>query len=58
MVNKPTHISGSSIDHIYIKKSLMENIFTNGTVENIYYSGDDAAIVIFDKNAIVFCTIC
>ena len=36
----------------------MENIFTNGTVENIYYSGDDAAIVIFDKNAIDFCTIC
>ena len=27
MVNKPTHIAGSLIDHVYIKKSLMEKFF-------------------------------
>ena len=35
MVNKPTHISGSLVDHIYIKKDLMEEFFTNVTAENI-----------------------
>ena len=35
MVNKPTHISGSLTDHVYIKKALMEEFFTNVTVENI-----------------------
>ena len=29
MVNKPTHISGSLIEHVYIKKALMEEFFTN-----------------------------
>ena len=27
--NKPTHISGSLIEHVYIKKALMEEFFTN-----------------------------
>ena len=35
MVNKPTHISGSLVDHIYIKKDLMEEFFTNVTAGNI-----------------------
>ena len=35
MVNKPTHISGSLVDHVYIKKDLMEEFFTNVTAENI-----------------------
>ena len=42
MVNKPTHISGSLIDHVYIKKSLIEEFFSNATVENIYFSDHDA----------------
>ena len=37
MVNKPTHISGSLIDHVYIKKSLIEEFLFNATVENIYF---------------------
>ena len=36
MVNKPAHISGSLIDHVYIKKALREEFFTNMTVENIF----------------------
>ena len=41
MVNKLTHICGPLIDHVYIKKSLMENFFTNATVENVCFSDHD-----------------
>ena len=37
MVNKPTHIAVSLIDHVYIKKPLMEEFLTNVTVENFYF---------------------
>ena len=35
IINKLMHISGSLIDHVYIKKTLMEELFTNAIVENI-----------------------
>ena len=35
IVNKPTHISGSLVDHVYVKKDLMKEFFTNVTAENI-----------------------
>ena len=41
MVNKPTHISGSLIDHAYIKKALIEEFSTYVTFENIYFSDHD-----------------
>ena len=37
IVNKATHISGSLIDHEYVKKTLMEGLSINLTVENIYF---------------------
>ena len=37
MVNKSTVISGSLMDHVHIKKALLEELFTNATVENIYF---------------------
>ena len=54
MVNKPTHISGSLIDHVFIKKDLMEEFFTNATVENIYFSDHDAIRILIEKNAVGF----
>ena len=36
MVSNPTHISGSLTDHVYLKKALMEECFTNVSVENIF----------------------
>ena len=57
MVNKPTHISGSLIDHVFIKKDLMEEFFTNATVENIYFSDHDAVRILIEKNAVGFYTI-
>ena len=57
MANKPTHTSGSLIDRVYNKKGLMEEFFSNGTVENIYFSDHDAVRIIIEKNALKFCTI-
>ena len=53
-VNKPTHISGSLIDHVYIKKALMEEFFTNVIVENIYFSDHDAIRIAIHKNYVDF----
>ena len=33
MVNKPTQISGSLINHVYIKKSLLEEFFKTSTFQ-------------------------
>ena len=57
MVNKLTHISGSLIDHVFIKKDLMEEFFINATVENIYFSDHDAIRILIEKNAVGFYTI-
>ena len=54
MVNKPTHISGSLIDYVYIKKALMEEFFTNVTAENIYFSDHDALRITIQKNYVGF----
>ena len=50
IVNKPTHISGSLTDHVYIKKTLMEEFFANAIVENIYFSDHDAIRIVIEKN--------
>ena len=57
MANEPTHTSGSLTDHVYNKKGLMEEFFSNGTVENIYFSDHDVVRIIIEKNALKFCTI-
>ena len=57
MVNKPTQISGSLMNHLYIKKCLIEEFFTNETVENIYFSDDEAVRTIIEKNPVDFRTI-
>ena len=54
MVNKPMHISGSLIDHVYFKKALMEKVFTNVTVENIYFSNHDTVRIAIHKNYVDF----
>ena len=57
MVNKPTHISRSLIDHAYIKKILTEEFFTKATIENIYFSDHARVRIIIEKNAVDFRTI-
>ena len=50
------HISGFLINHAYIKKSLIEEFFTNATVENIYFSDHDAVRIIIEINGVGFRT--
>ena len=59
MVNKPTLISASLIDRVYIKKRLIEELFTNATVENIYFSDHckNTVRILTGKNAVDFRTI-
>ena len=54
MGNKATHISGSLIDHVCIKKALMTEFFTNVTVANIYFSDHDAVRITIEKNFVDF----
>ena len=39
-------------DHVYIKKSLMEDVFNNKTVENINFSDPDAVRIQIEKNTV------
>ena len=57
IVNKAAHISGPLIDHVYVKKTLMEEFLINLTVENIYFSDHDTVRIVIDKNAVDFHTI-
>ena len=54
MVNKPTQISVSLIDHTYINKALMEEFSTNVTVEKIYFSDHDGVRIGIEKNYVDF----
>ena len=57
IINKPTHMSGSLIDHVYIKEALMEEFFTNPSVENVYFSDHDALRIVIEKNSVDFHTV-
>ena len=57
IVNKATHIYGSLIDYVYIKKTLMGEFPVNATVENICFSDHDAIRIVIEKNNVNFQTI-
>ena len=57
IVNKLTHISGSLIDYVYIKKTLMGEYSANATVENIYFSDHDAMTIVIEKTNVDFQTV-
>ena len=54
MVNKPPSISGSLIDHVYIKKTLIAEFSIKTTVENIYFSNHDVIRIAIEKNNVDF----
>ena len=54
MVNKPPCISGSLIDHVYIKKTLIAEFSIKTTVENIYFSNYDVIRIAIEKNNVDF----
>ena len=57
MVNKPTHISGSFIDHVHIKKSLMEKFSLMKLFKTFTFLDYNAVRIMIEKNAVDFRTI-
>ena len=45
LVEFPTHIAGSTLDHVYVKKSLLEDYEVEIVVLNTYFSDYDAVRV-------------
>ena len=54
MVEFPTHIPGSTLDHVYVKKSFLEGYEVETVVLNTYFSDHDAVRVKISKNNIDF----
>ena len=42
VVNEPTHISGSLIDHVYVRKEVLDVADVSVLVKNVYFSDHDA----------------
>ena len=42
LVEFPTHISGSMLDHVYVKRSFLEGYEVEIAVLNTYFSDHDA----------------
>ena len=49
IVQEPTHISGSLIDHVYIHKELKTVFEITSSIHSIYYSDHEAVQIIFKK---------
>ncbi|XP_066925556.1 uncharacterized protein [Clytia hemisphaerica] len=49
IVKKPTHVSGSLIDHVYIHKDLLSIFKITTSIHSIYYSDHEAIQIIFRK---------
>ena len=42
VINEPTHISGSLIDHVYVKKEVINEVEVSAFVKSVYFSDHDA----------------
>ena len=42
VINEPTHISGSLLDHVYVKKDVINEVEVSALVKNVYFSDHDA----------------
>ena len=49
VVNEPTHISGSLIDHVYVRESFLQEVSFNSVIKNTYFSDHDAFQISFCK---------
>ena len=46
IVEKPTHISGTLIDHIYIEKDFKDEYIFKSQRKPLYYSDHDTIIIV------------
>ena len=42
IVNVPTHLSGSLLDHVYVKETMLQDMNLEVTLKNVYFSDHDA----------------
>ena len=42
VVNKPTHLGGALLGHVYVKKAVLKEFTVTCSVLNIYFSDHDA----------------
>ena len=54
LVELPIHVAGSTLDHVYVKKSLLEDYEVEIVVLNTYFSDHDAVRVKISKKDIDF----
>ena len=54
MVEFPTYIAGSTLDHVHVKKSFLESYEVEIVVLNTYFSDHDAVRVKISKKDIDF----
>ena len=54
LVEFTTHIAGSTLDHVYVKKSLLEDYKVEIVVLNTYFSDFDAVRIKIAKKEIDF----
>lgn len=53
-VNEPINISGSQLDHVFIKSDLLEEFHEKLIVQSIYFCDHDAEKSFFQKNDVGF----
>ena len=54
VVNKATHISGSLIDHVYIKNTLLKDFHVNIKIQNMYFPDLDAIRIVLTNDKVDF----
>ena len=50
IVNVPTHLSGSLLDHVYVKETILQEMKLDFTLKNVYFSDHDAVKFKLSKN--------
>ena len=54
VVNEPTHISGSLIDHVCIKNTLLKDFAVIVKIQNMYLSDHDAVRIVSTNDRVDF----
>ena len=51
VVKEPTHLSGSLLDHVYVKNSILQEYCVSTSMINLYFSDHDAVqLTISNRN--------
>ena len=54
IVTSPTHIDGSLLDHVYIKKQLLYDVDVTSIVRNVFFTGHDTVKIKMTKKYFLY----